>query len=345
MLAVGLCFASLLAGCDMNRERDERRREEQVRKETESMREAMSKYATGCRQAAQKRLDEVSRELAALSGDLGRLNSLVAHGGKDSHGDDLSYDAKILNILKDADVNALASRHLASDFSGIVATYEARVRDARAADERYANTIKDAENLYQSNVSKTKDWTEKSKQQRDDEIVRLEREIAKLETQRGNVQKEYKNVTRHSMLGGTRQERQRIESKKVVDSRVRDIEDQISVKRRQLDYLRNPHQQRYIETRATEESQAKQHWAEIQRNEAIWHAERLKPKKSLTDIVAEFEKESIGKLRNVLSDKISDLTTEVKLLKERIALTEEVLLAIPISDQNELKKLKTKLAR
>ena len=38
ILAVGLCFAALLAGCD--KAMDKRLREEQVRNETESMREA-----------------------------------------------------------------------------------------------------------------------------------------------------------------------------------------------------------------------------------------------------------------------------------------------------------------
>ena len=89
ILAVGLCFAALIAGCDMGgEERDKRLREEQVRNETESMREALSKYATGCRRAAQKRLEEASKELAVLRGDLGRLNSAVFGVGTDARGDD-----------------------------------------------------------------------------------------------------------------------------------------------------------------------------------------------------------------------------------------------------------------
>ena len=72
---------------------------------------------------------------------------------------------------------------------------------------------------------------------------------------------------------------------------------------------------------------------------------QLKPKKSLTDTVAEFEADTVGKLRKTLSDKVSALAEEVKTLKEKVAISDEILLAIPLYDLGELKKQRLRLEK
>ena len=351
-------LALLLAGCDVDllgekrdarrREAEERAQQEERRRETEEMRVAVANYAKGRRQAFQKRQDELSKEEASLREDMSKLVSAITDGmaEKDSRGNDQKYETKVLHILRNPDVNALAIKHIASDFSGTVATFIERVREARAADARYAAAVRDAEENYQEGVKSSKKWSEMSQQQRADEISRLEREISSLETSRDNVRKEYKNVTRNSMLGGVRQERQWKDNKDVIDRKVFDIDRQIAVKRRQIDVLRNPHEQRHIASMAVRETQYRQEDAIRIRNVALDNINRqLKPEKSLTDVVAEFEKNTIGKLRSALSEKISKLEAETTSLKQRIVAVDEALLSIPLSDIGDLKRIKSQLDR
>lgn len=357
-LAIFWLLAVVLVGCDVDllgekrearrREAEDRAQQEERRRETEAMRDAMTKYVTGHRQAAQKRLDEVSKEDGDLRGDLAKLTSAMASGmaEKDKKGNDQKYETKILHILKNAEVNVLATKYLASDFAGVVATYIERVREAREADARYAAALRDAEKLYQENVKASQNWSKMSAQQRSDEISRLEREISSLETRRNQVRNEYKGVTRNSILGGTRQRQEWQESKDVVDSKISDIENQIRVKRFQLDYLRNPHQQRHIANMALLDAQRRQDDALFSRDRALVDINRsMKPAKSLTDVVAEFEKDTVGKLRAVLADKISKTEVEMQSLKSRIAAADEALLAIPISEIGDLKAIRSKFDR
>lgn len=351
-VALGCC-----AGCDMDllgEKRDQRRRdaemraeEERQRKEMEEQREAMTKYVTGRRQFFKDRMDEAAAGVAALRADLGKLTSIVseAMGEKDSKGNDQKYETKILHVLRNADVNALATKYLASDFSGIVATYIERVRDSRAADAKYAAAVKDAESLYAIGVDESKKWSAMSQQQRKAEISRLERELSALESRRTRLQNDdYRNLTRHTISQGRRGNHDRDERMRVADQKLQDLDRQISVKRDQIDYLRNPDVQRGIASRALQEAQAKQSQADSTRRIALYDIDRrLKPAKSLTDVVAEFEANTVGKLRKVLAEKITALDGEEKSFKDKIAVADEILLAIPLSEIGDLKRHKARI--
>lgn len=367
-------FALLLPGCDMDitgekreermRAAQEREQEEKLKRELESQREAMAKFATGKRQFFASRLTEVSGEGNALRADLDKLAKVVADAmsEKDAQGKDLKYESKVLRILKNQEVNAIAAKHLASDFSGIVATYMERVRDARAADARYAAALESAESIYKAGIEESKKWSQLNQQQREREVARLQDEIKSLERERERIltkesRNVTKNVTRNQLLaasnnrrdGSSRELRQRNEladAKQVVDRRVFDLESQIDVKRRQIDVLRDPDVMGRQNNRALVDSQRRQMDAVNTRRSALSDIERhLKPKKSLTDTVAEFEADTVGKLRKTLSDKIAASEKEEKSLKDKVAMADEILLAIPLYDLGELKKQRLRLEK
>ena len=354
-----LLFVYLFAGCDLDltgEKRDERRREaeerateEQARRELDRQREAMTKFASGKRQLCKNRLSEVEKEKNVLRADLARLSALVsdAMSAKDAQGNDLKYESKILRIIRNPEVNALATKHLSSDFSGVVAKYVECVREARAADARYEAAVAGVEAVYGANIEATKNWSQMTQRQREDEMSRLEREISALEAQRERILKhESRNVTRHSLVGGRRQEQERFENRLSVERRVWDIESQIKVKRRQIDFLRFPNALTQQTSRALDAAQTHQSRAVDTRRSALADINRqIKPKKSLTETVAEFEADTVGKLRKTLSDKAAVFEEEEKELKAKVAMADEILLAIPLCDIGELRRLRQRLEK
>ena len=186
-----------------------------------------------------------------------------------------------------------------------------------------------------------------SQRQREGEIARLRKEIKELEATREQLLlKGTKVVTRHSMLGGRRQEIERNESADVAERRVSDIERQITVKRDQIDYLTSPDVMNKQANRALYAAQNRQRDAVDARSRALWDIDRqLKPKKSLTDTVAEFEESTISKLRKALSGKIAALEKEEKEFKEKVAMADEILIAIPLYDLGELRRQRQRLEK
>ncbi|MBQ3289777.1 MAG: hypothetical protein IJH50_10240 [Kiritimatiellae bacterium] len=348
--------AILFAGCDidpMGEKREERKRAaeersqaERARQELESQRVAMTRYATGKRQMFQSRLSEVQQTEKSLRSDLSTLTTIIDNimFEKDTEGKDKRYETKVLRILKNAEVNTLASKYLASDFSGIIATYIERVRDARAADARYAAAVQDTEEIYGANIEETKKWSQMTHQQRENEINRLKDEITTLESKRKQVLNEYKTTTRHSILGKERQLLERGERKDVTNNKLLEIDDLLAEKRRQIDDLTDPNMQRQMVDKTAIAVQSRQQRAMDTRRVAMQDIDRrLKPKKTVTDVIAEFEADTIGKLRKTISGKIAALDGEVKSLKEKIALADEIILAIPLYDQGEIKRQRQKL--
>ena len=356
-LVVG-CFACCFPGCDfdpMGEKRDERRREAEERaqeaktqRETESQRDAMLKFATAKRQFFKTRLSEVVEEKNALHADLNKLTTMVstAMAEKDAQGKERKYESKVLHILKDPEINALAAKYLASDFSGVVATYIERVREARAADAKYIAAVERTEEIYNAGIEETKKWSAMSKRQREGEMVRLRKEIKELEKNRDRVLKDGKNITRHSMVGGGRQNAERFETAQIVNRRIVDVERQIEIKRRQIDYLTNPDVMNNQASRALQAAQNRQENAVDARSRALSDIDRrLKPKKSLTDTVAEFEESTTTKLRKMLSGKIAALDKEEKEFKEKVAMADEILIAIPLYDLGELRRQRQRLEK
>ena len=353
------CVVCFLSGCDFDligekgeerkREAEERAQEAKAQRDLEAQRDAMTKFANGKRQFFRARLSEVSEEKSVLRADLEKFTKVVSDAMSecDAQGKERKYESKILRILKDPGVNVLATKHLASDFSSVVATYIERVRDARAAGAEGAAAMESTEATYNAGIEETKNWSKMSHRQREGEIARLQKEIKELETARKNLLlKENKNVTRHSMLGGRRQEIERNESSNVAERRVSDIENQIAVKRNQIDYLRNPEAMNRQANRALDAAQRRQMDAINARRSALSDINRqLKPKKSLVETVAEFEESTIGKLRKTLSDKIAVLEKEEKALKEKVVMADEILLAIPLYDLGELRRQRQRLEK
>lgn len=359
--------AILFAGCDMDpigdkreerkREAEERTQAERAQKELESQREAMTKYATGKRQMFQSRLFEIQQTEKSLRSDLTTLTTIIDNtmSEKDASGKDRKYETKVLRILKNAEVNALASKYLASDFSGIVATYVERVRDARTAEAKYDAAVRDVDEIYGANIKETRKWAQMTHQQRENEINRLRKEIADLESRRERTLHEYKDITGRSAKMGLSQRRsvtmmgetermQSTDNKNAINGKLRDIEYQLDVKRNQIDSLMSPDSQNKLANRTAIATQTRQTDAINTRRTAMLDIDRrLKPKKSVTDIIAEFETDTIGKLRKTISDKISALDGETKSLKEKIALADEIILAIPLYDQGEIKRQRQKL--
>ena len=351
-LAIASLSAAFLAGCDadlLGERREEREQEEQElerKDELANQRDLMTNYATGKRDLFEARLADVTREGDSLRADLKTLSSVFdgAMAERDADGKARKYEVKVLRVMKNEDVNALAAKYLASDFTGTTAAFIERVREARAAEAKYAEAVRGVDEIYEANVAETRKWAQMSQRQKDAEVVRLRKEIASLEAKRRQLLKESKQVTRHSILGGSRQEDERFEARTTVLRRVEDLDKQISTKRRQCDYLSDPGRQDRLARDATDAAQTKQRYAMSTKESAMRDIDkRLKPKKSLTDIVAEFEAESIGKLRKVLSEKISAADGEAQKLKAKIALADEILLSIPLSDLSELRRQKAQL--
>ncbi len=347
-------FAFLFCGCDFlggekrRQEAEERAQRELDRQELESQRKAMTTYAEGKRRLFQARLSEVAQTEKALRADLKTLTSEMesAMSATDADGAELKYETRLLRLLKSADVNTLAEEHLAGGFSGMVSTYVERVREARAAEANYAAAVRDADRIYGASIEETKKWANMSKQQRETEISRLKKELSSLESQRKRLLKDYKDVSGHAMVGSVHQERARDANKRSIVSKIDDVERQLDVKRRQIDNLTNPDMQNRLAKNAVDAAQTRQRYAISTRKSAMDDIDkRLKPKKSLTDIVAEFEADTVVKLRKVLSDKIAAVEAETKSLKDKITVVDEILLAIPLSDLAELKRHKSKLEK
>ena len=194
---VGAClFAVIVTGCDINifgEKRKESRMESgttNMRLETESQRASMTEYAKGRLSLFKSRLDVISKDAASVREDFSKLTTEVVAimDEKDSKGQDQKYETKILHILRNATVNAFAQKYLVTDFSGIVATYKERVRDARAADAKYAAAVQDVEAMYKANIAESKKWSNMTDKQRKEEILRLQNQISALEKRRKTVQ-------------------------------------------------------------------------------------------------------------------------------------------------------------
>ena len=94
------------------------------------------------------------------------------------------------------------------------------------------------------------------------------------------------------------------------------------------------------------QAQRRQNEANNLRKQAMYDIDRrLKPKKSLVDVATEFETKTVGRLRKTLADKIAEGEKEAKTLKEKLSKAEEFLLAIPVTDLQELKQRKAKLEK
>ena len=70
---------------------------------------------------------------------------------------------------------------------------------------------------------------------------------------------------------------------------------------------------------------------------------RLKPKKSLVDIVSEVEADTVGRVRAAITGKIAECEKTVKEITEKLTAVEEFLLVVPVDDIQDLNRRKAKL--
>lgn len=352
-ILVALCCVGLW---QWNKKSEEARQERALeyqrmveKKESEEkQRAAMTTFANAMRQHYADKCKAVERDVADCRKDSARLTEIVSKimSEKDSKGKDLAYDEKILQILRHTDVNAFAMKYLGSDFAGMPDEMAERIQDTREAEEKYAAAVKAVDSAYSESMQRAGTWAKMTAQQRDAEFARLNKEIKRLEAKRDKEQKEYKTISKLLIKGDEHTEREREAQSRVIMRRLHDTESEIRKRRYQIDYLRNPQQISQVEANMVSQAQRRQNEANNLRQQAMYDIDRrLKPKKSLVDVATEFETKTVGRLRKTLADKIAEGEKESKTLKEKLSKAEEFLLAIPVTDLQELKQRKAKLEK
>jgi chromosome segregation ATPase len=188
-LSVLICL--LLCGCDFFGEKEDRaaayRMElEQAardRQERIDKANAMRTYLDAKCKIVQKKLQTVTNELQMLRADAEKLENevsrIVSAQGKD--GKELSYEVRLLRILRNETVNELAVKYLAEGFSLQSEEFIERIRNARLEEKRFKDALRKSDEQLDAAVEESKNWADASRAQRDAEIRRLEREIEKLE--------------------------------------------------------------------------------------------------------------------------------------------------------------------
>ena len=338
-----ILVASCLVGCDFfgaDERRAEAQRLKQQRQEQESMAverksnaEALESYvANRCRMIDTK-LIALTNTLTGLQLDANALENACAKVAKgvDKDGKELSYEVRVLRMLKDETVNRLALKYLSSGFVFQAEEFIAKVRDIRAAEAKYQQAVKKSEDAYDASLSASKGWVGGSKSQRDSELSRLRKEIADLERLR--------QATRRELVASGSQRRE-------WQNKMADYEREIAKKRSQIDCLRNPDFNRRIEARAANERhQLQRRAADAKETELREIDYRLKPKVSVIKTAEEVNAATIGKLRAEIASRIDGLLTERTKWERKIEIAREIEVAIPVSDLGELKRLKDRVDR
>lgn len=338
-----ILVASCLAGCDFfgaderraEAQRLELQRQEQERmaSERKSNAEALKTYVVNRCRMIDAKMSALTNTLSGLQADANALENACAEVAKgvDKDGKELSYEVRVLRMLKDETVNRLALKYLSSGFAFQAEEFIAKVRDARAAEAKYQQAVKKSEDAYDASLSASKGWVGDSKNQRDSEVSRLRKEIADLERLR--------QTTRRELVASGSQRREWL-------NKMSDYEREIAKKRSQIDYLRNPDANRRIEARAADERhQLQRRAADAKETELRDIDRRLKPKVSVIKTAEEVNAATIGKLRSEIVSRIDGLVTEKAKWERKIEIAREIEVAIPVSDLGELKRLKDRADR
>jgi hypothetical protein len=327
-----------LCGCDffgekedraaayrMEREQAERDRQERIDKAN-----AMRTYLDSKCKIVQRKLQSVTNELQMLRTDAEKLecevSRIVSEQGKD--GKELSYEVRLLRILRNKTVNELAVKYLAEGFSLQSEEFIERIRNARLEEKRFKDALRKSDEQLDAAVEESKNWADASRTQRDAEIRRLKSEIEKLEKLR--------QTTRRTMMGTESDRREWM-------NKMGDYEQEISRKRRQIDYLRNPDANRAIETRAVTRAQDIQ-WNAIsikEKRDLNIHR-RMKPQTSAMAITDEMAKNTIDRLRAEIKKKLDVKEVEAKSLLKKLEIAQEIVISIPVSDMGELNRLRAR---
>lgn len=291
---------------------------------------AMRTYLDAKCKIVQKKLQTVTNELQMLRADAEKLENevsqIVSAQGKD--GSELSYEVRLLRILRNKTVNELAVKYLAEGFSLQSEEFIERIRNARLEEKRFKDALRKSDEQLDAAVEESKNWADASRTQRDAEIRRLKREIEKLEKLR--------QTTRRTMMTTESYRREWM-------NKMGDYEQEISRKRRQIDYLRNPDANRAIETRAVTRAQDIQRTAVRIKEERDYNIHRrMKPQTSAMAITDEMAKNTIDRLRAEIKKKLDATEAEEKSLLKKSEIAQAIVISIPVSDTGELNRLRAR---
>jgi hypothetical protein len=234
----------------------------------------------------------------------------------------------LLRILRNKTVNELAVKYLAEGFPLQSEEFIERIRNARLEEKRFKDALRKSDEQLDAAVEESKNWADASRTQRDAEIRRLEREIEKLEKLR--------QTTRRTMMTTESVRREWM-------NKMRDYEQEINRKRRQIDYLRNPDANRAIETRAVTRAQDIQRTAVRIKEERDYNIHRrMKPQTSVMAITDEMAKNTIDRLRAEIKKKLDATEAEEKSLLKKSEIAQAIVISIPVSDTGELNRLRAR---
>ena len=336
-----LFAAAMAVGCDFldddkRTEREymlQRENEERAKQEQKSRAEALKVYLGAKCRLIEEKAASLTGELKSLRDDADSLEkevaSVLSMRGED--GKTLSYEAQVLRVLKNKTVNEIAVKYLAGGFSLHAEKFIEKIRVLRSDERKYREALKKSNDQFDSSIEMQKDWVKVSKSRRDAEQLRLEREIADLEKKRSQVRRE--------MSGSPSHRRECID-------KMNDYESEISNKRRQLNYLRNPDANRSIESRAANRA------IDVQRDAARVKEEmdhnihrRMKPTTSAVEIADDINKETVEKLRKEIKARIDDREKEQLKLNKKLEISKEIQIEIPVCDFAGLNRLKMRADR
>lgn len=327
----------------------ETRKEREKKIVEDRQRVELTTYATRMRQHCESKKGKAESDLEELRDDSKRMSDVISKimNEKNQQGEALRYDEKILHALENTDLNTLALKYMGTDFSNTRVGFAERVRIVRTAEERYEAAVKEVDDAYEQNTKIAASWGKKTLGQRDAEVARLKKELSLLESRREKLLEEAKSLMPsrgRSRMALERSERERNDHEKVLRGRLYDAESQITKKRRQIDYLQSPVEMGRIEAAAVRATQSEQRSATSRRETAMRDIDRrLKPKTTLADTISEFEKNTIGRLRLTLSDRIVEAEKTLKEVSGKLDTVNEFLLVIPVTDIQELMRLKSNL--
>ena len=352
-----LLLAVVVAGCDpFGDSRNEqlaleRQHQEDIRREREEHEQfakALTEYANGRQKLVKETIGRLEGDAHALKDDVEKLSKIIMSGGaeKDSSGKELPIETKLLRLLRNPEVNNLAKKYLSADFVFLQNEFVDRVRDARADEARYRKALAQSEDAYLQSREEVKKWVNATKEQRDAEISRLQGEIGSWERRRAESHKTLQDLEKKSMIGNVSQERERRERLAVIGRKIADADHEILRKRGQIDFLRKPTTNAGMESQAAYRKQDVQRQANSQRDRELYTIDRYyKPKMTVAEVVAETSKKTIEKLQGAMADKSQGVEKELAAAKRKEIEIKECLLAIPVSNRDELKALRTKMEK
>jgi hypothetical protein len=323
--------------------REDERRQSELGEYRNSMKLFISKYIT----LKEEYRVECSKKVEQLRVDaeqLAKVINTLMHGKTDD-GKDLPYETKVLNAMRDADVNKLSKKYLFIEFTSLASGYIDQVRYALDRDAQYRKAVHDVDLMYNQLVVESKKWQSATKEQRQQEISRLKGELNQLTRRRDSILKEIGGISKGKLvLRGKRYEREYGERMYALHGKLKDVDEQLYKKRSQIDLLTNPKELHRLANETSYDTSAQQNRAIQLRREAMYDIDRrLKPEIKIHDIVLDFEKRTTIKLREELAKRILENEKELEEVNSKIRLAKEVMLEIPISSKTDLEKLKLKL--